>query len=155
MALSLQDVQRIAQLARIEITPAEAEDVRGKLERIFELINEMSAVNTAGIVPMGRARGGKRALREGGGPQPRRARALPARRSPGAGWALSRAQSDRVSTNAATYASVAELGRALAEKRVSSVELTRAALDRIAALGTVLNAFVTVDRQRALAEAAA
>jgi len=52
-------------------------------------------------------------------------------------------------------ASVAELGRALAEKRVSSVELTRAALDRIAALGATLNAFLTVDRERALAEAAA
>lgn len=55
MALSLHDVQRIAQLARIAITPAEAEDVRGKLERIFELINEMRAVDTTGIVPMAHA----------------------------------------------------------------------------------------------------
>jgi aspartyl-tRNA(Asn)/glutamyl-tRNA(Gln) amidotransferase subunit C len=55
MALSLHDVQRIAQLARIEITPAEAEDVRQKLERIFELINQMRAVDTAGIVPMSHA----------------------------------------------------------------------------------------------------
>ena len=55
MALSLQDVQRIAQLARIAITPAEAEDVRDKLERIFELINEMRAVDTTGIVPMAHA----------------------------------------------------------------------------------------------------
>ena len=55
MALSLHDVQRIAQLARIAITPAEAEDVRGKLERIFELINEMGAVDTTGIVPMAHA----------------------------------------------------------------------------------------------------
>jgi len=64
MALSLQDVQRIAQLARIEITPAEAEDVRGKLERIFELINEMRAVDTTGIVPMAHAQEVMLPLRE-------------------------------------------------------------------------------------------
>ena len=64
MALSLHDVQRIAQLARIEITPAEAEDVRQKLERIFELINEMRAVDTAGIVPMSHAQDVMLPLRE-------------------------------------------------------------------------------------------
>ena len=55
MALSIQDVQRIARLARIEITPAEAEDVRRKLDGIFELINQMRAVDTTGIVPMSHA----------------------------------------------------------------------------------------------------
>jgi aspartyl-tRNA(Asn)/glutamyl-tRNA(Gln) amidotransferase subunit C len=64
MALSLHDVQRIAQLARIEITPAEAEDVRDKLERIFELINEMRAVDTIGIVPMSHAQEVMLPLRE-------------------------------------------------------------------------------------------
>jgi aspartyl-tRNA(Asn)/glutamyl-tRNA(Gln) amidotransferase subunit C len=64
MALSLHDVQRIAQLARIEITPAEAEDVRDKLERIFELINEMRAVDTTGIVPMSHAQEVALPLRE-------------------------------------------------------------------------------------------
>ena len=64
MALSLQDVQRIAQLARIAITPAEAEEVRGKLERIFELINEMRAVDTTGIVPMAHAQEVMLPLRE-------------------------------------------------------------------------------------------
>jgi len=64
MALSLHDVQRIAQLARIEITPAEAEDVRQKLERIFELINQMRAVDTAGIVPMSHAQDVMLPLRE-------------------------------------------------------------------------------------------
>ena len=63
-ALSLRDVQRIAELARIEITPDEAEDVRGKLDGIFELINEMRAVDTTGIVPMSHAQEVKLALRE-------------------------------------------------------------------------------------------
>jgi aspartyl-tRNA(Asn)/glutamyl-tRNA(Gln) amidotransferase subunit C len=64
MALSLHDVQRIAHLARIEITPAEAEDVRDKLERIFELINELRAVDTAGIMPMSHAQEVMLPLRE-------------------------------------------------------------------------------------------
>ena len=64
MALSLDDVQRIAQLARIEITPAEAEDVRDKLERIFELIDELQAVDTAGIEPMSHAQEVMLRLRE-------------------------------------------------------------------------------------------
>jgi aspartyl-tRNA(Asn)/glutamyl-tRNA(Gln) amidotransferase subunit C len=64
MALSLHDVQRIAELARIEITAAEAEDVRQKLERIFELINQMRAVDTAGIVPMSHAQDVMLPLRE-------------------------------------------------------------------------------------------
>ena len=55
MALSLDDIQRIAHLARIEITPAEAIDVQRKLDGIFELINEMLAVDTTGIVPMSHA----------------------------------------------------------------------------------------------------
>ena len=50
-------------------------------------------------------------------------------------------------------ASLAELARELGAKRVSSVELTRGALARIEALDPSLNAFVTVDPERALAEA--
>ena len=55
MALSLDEVRRIARLARIEITPAEAVDARAKLESIFELIGRMLAVDTTGIVPMSHA----------------------------------------------------------------------------------------------------
>jgi len=55
MALSLADVQRIAYLARIEITPAEASDVEAKLGRIFDMIGELRAVDTTGITPMSHA----------------------------------------------------------------------------------------------------
>ncbi len=50
-------------------------------------------------------------------------------------------------------ASLAELSSALAAKRVSSVELTRLFLARIAALNDALNAFITVDEERSLADA--
>ena len=50
-------------------------------------------------------------------------------------------------------ATLAELSAALAAKRVSSVELTRAFLDRVGKLNPDLNAFITVDRERSLAQA--
>ena len=64
MALSIEDVQRIAHLARIEITSAEAEEVRRKLDSIFDLIDEMRAVDTEGIVPMSHAQDLALPLRE-------------------------------------------------------------------------------------------
>jgi len=52
-------------------------------------------------------------------------------------------------------APIAELAHALASKRLSSVELTTALLDRIDALNPRLNAFLARDRKRALGEAKA
>ncbi|HLU77125.1 MAG TPA: Asp-tRNA(Asn)/Glu-tRNA(Gln) amidotransferase subunit GatA [Burkholderiales bacterium] len=52
-------------------------------------------------------------------------------------------------------ASLAELSALLAAKKVSSVELTQACLARIDALNPRLNAFVTVDPERSLAQARA
>ncbi len=64
MALSSEDVQRIAHLARIEITPAEGVDVRAKLDSIFDLIGRMRAVDTTGIDPMSHAQDVTLPLRE-------------------------------------------------------------------------------------------
>ncbi len=50
-------------------------------------------------------------------------------------------------------ASVAELSRALAAKRLSSVELTRGLLERIDEANPALNAFLSIDRDGALAQA--
>ena len=55
MALTLADVHRIAHLARIEIDEIAAREVHGKLEAIFAMINELQAVDTAGIAPMSHA----------------------------------------------------------------------------------------------------
>jgi aspartyl-tRNA(Asn)/glutamyl-tRNA(Gln) amidotransferase subunit C len=55
MALTLDDVARIAHLARIEIDAGAAREVRAKLEAIFAMINELQAIDTAGIAPMSHA----------------------------------------------------------------------------------------------------
>jgi aspartyl-tRNA(Asn)/glutamyl-tRNA(Gln) amidotransferase subunit C len=52
MSLTPQDIERIAHLARIRVTPADVADVQAKLDGIFKLIDEMQAVNTRGVEPM-------------------------------------------------------------------------------------------------------
>jgi aspartyl-tRNA(Asn)/glutamyl-tRNA(Gln) amidotransferase subunit A len=52
-------------------------------------------------------------------------------------------------------ATLTELSVALRSKKVSAVELTRACLERIGRLNGSLNAFITVDEERALGEARA
>lgn len=52
MSLSLEQVDRIARLAHIELTPATREATRNKLDGIFGLIEQMQAVDTTGIAPM-------------------------------------------------------------------------------------------------------
>lgn len=64
MSLTLEQVQRIALLARIEISPAEAEATRGQLNQIFELIEDMQAVDTKGVEPMSHAQDLALRLRE-------------------------------------------------------------------------------------------
>ena len=54
-----------------------------------------------------------------------------------------------------TSASLSDLAQALRTRKVSSVEATRAFLDRIARLDPTLHACITVDRDGALAAAAA
>ena len=55
MSLSLQDVQRIAHLARIRVDEAEAAAYQTQLNGIFGLIEEMQAVDTCGVLPMSHA----------------------------------------------------------------------------------------------------
>ncbi len=55
MSLSIDDVQRIAKLARIRVTEDEALGYQARLNGIFRLIEEMQAVDTAGVEPMSHA----------------------------------------------------------------------------------------------------
>jgi aspartyl-tRNA(Asn)/glutamyl-tRNA(Gln) amidotransferase subunit C len=55
MSLSLDDVKRVASLARIEIGEEEAATVLGQLSGIFSLIQQMQAVDATAIAPMSHA----------------------------------------------------------------------------------------------------
>ena len=55
MTFSLDDVIRIAYLARIDIDADAARDVRDKLDAIFGLIDALQAVDTTGVAPMAHA----------------------------------------------------------------------------------------------------
>ena len=56
MSLTLEQVQRIAHLARIEISETEARTTQSHLNGIFQLIEQMQAVDTTGVEPMAPAR---------------------------------------------------------------------------------------------------
>ena len=64
MALSLDDVRRIAYLARIELTPAETEATLAKLTGILGMIEDMQKIDTAGVEPMSHAQEFALRLRE-------------------------------------------------------------------------------------------
>ena len=55
MSLTLEQVRRVAHLARIEVSDAEAESTLGHLNGIFALIEAMQAVDTKGVEPMAHA----------------------------------------------------------------------------------------------------
>ena len=52
MSLDREQVRRIAHLARLHITESEADAYAGSLSRILGLIEQMNAVDTAGVAPM-------------------------------------------------------------------------------------------------------
>ena len=64
MSLTLEQVKRIAHLARIEISDAEALTTQGHLNGIFQLIEEMQAVDTRGVEPMAHAQDVSQRLRD-------------------------------------------------------------------------------------------
>jgi aspartyl-tRNA(Asn)/glutamyl-tRNA(Gln) amidotransferase subunit C len=55
MSLTPDDVKRIARLARIETSDAEAQTTQAQLNSIFDLIATMQAVDTRGVSPMAHA----------------------------------------------------------------------------------------------------
>ena len=64
MPLTPEEVHRIAELARIGISDAEARTIQVELNNIFEMIGRMQKVDTEGIAPMTHAQGVVLRLRE-------------------------------------------------------------------------------------------
>jgi len=64
MALNLDDIKRIAHLARIGVSDNEAQETLNKLSGILGLIEQMQAVDTTGIEPMSHSQDVTQRLRE-------------------------------------------------------------------------------------------
>lgn len=52
MALTFDDIGRIAHLARLELEPAERERMLAQINGFFVLVERMRAVDTAGVEPL-------------------------------------------------------------------------------------------------------
>jgi aspartyl-tRNA(Asn)/glutamyl-tRNA(Gln) amidotransferase subunit C len=52
MALTSQDIARIANLARLELSAAESERMLTQVNGFFDIVEKMRAVDTAGIQPL-------------------------------------------------------------------------------------------------------
>jgi aspartyl-tRNA(Asn)/glutamyl-tRNA(Gln) amidotransferase subunit C len=52
MALTSQDIDRIANLARLELQPEESERMLAQINGFFGIVEAMRAVDTTGIEPM-------------------------------------------------------------------------------------------------------
>lgn len=52
MALTPQDIGRIANLARLELSPSESERMLTQINEFFSVVEAMRAVDTSGVVPM-------------------------------------------------------------------------------------------------------
>ena len=52
MALTPQEIGRIAHLARLELGSGESEHMRAQLNGFFDIVEQIRAVDTAGITPL-------------------------------------------------------------------------------------------------------
>jgi aspartyl-tRNA(Asn)/glutamyl-tRNA(Gln) amidotransferase subunit C len=64
MSLSLNDINRLANLARIELGEDESVTALAQLSDIFGMIEQMQAVDTSAIVPMSHAQDVTQRLRD-------------------------------------------------------------------------------------------
>ncbi len=62
--LSLEQIARIADLARLELSSAEAAEMQRQLNDILAMVDEMAAVDTTGVTPMSHPQEVTQRLRE-------------------------------------------------------------------------------------------
>ena len=52
MSLTSQDIDRIANLARLQLQPTEAEHMREQINGFFSIVEAMQSVDTTGVQPL-------------------------------------------------------------------------------------------------------
>jgi aspartyl-tRNA(Asn)/glutamyl-tRNA(Gln) amidotransferase subunit C len=70
MSLEKSEVEKIAHLARLAVSDGELDAVATDLSRILDLVEQMGAVDTAGVVPMAHPLHMAQRLREDGVTEP-------------------------------------------------------------------------------------
>jgi aspartyl-tRNA(Asn)/glutamyl-tRNA(Gln) amidotransferase subunit C len=63
MALSAEQVRKIARLARIAVNDEQVNDYAGELSSILELVDQMERVDTSGVEPMAHPQNASQRLR--------------------------------------------------------------------------------------------
>ena len=155
--ISREQVRHLADLARIELDDAELDHLAPQLSVILESVASISEVATDDVPPTSHPLPGHQRL-----PRGRRAPLADARAGalgrPGRRGAALRGAADpggRAVSTPLIERSAADLADALAAGETTSVEVTQAFLDRIAAVDGAVHAFLHVDAEGALAAARA
>lgn len=52
MALTLEDISRIAHLARLELSPSDSEKMLSQINGFFGIVEKMQAIDTDGVEPL-------------------------------------------------------------------------------------------------------
>ena len=157
MALTPEDVGRIAHLARLELQPAEQAAMLKQLNAFFSIVEQMGAVDTRGVeplyTPLSAVSEVTLRLARRRGDRNRSARTEPAQRAGRCRRPVPGAEGRRMSGDLHDLG-VSELSAALGARRVSSDEVTRHLLERVGA-HQALGAWLCVDEAAAVERARA
>lgn len=64
MTIELKDIETIAHLARLQLSPAEQQEALKSINNILVLINQMQEIDTSGVVPLAHAYDASQRCRE-------------------------------------------------------------------------------------------
>lgn len=64
MAITLEDVENIAHLARLELSPTEKQEALSSITNILQVIDQMQSINTTGVEPLAHAYEAAQRLRD-------------------------------------------------------------------------------------------
>jgi aspartyl-tRNA(Asn)/glutamyl-tRNA(Gln) amidotransferase subunit C len=62
--LSLEQIARLAHLARLELTPSESAAMQQQINDVLAIVDQMAAVDTTGVAPMSHPQEASQRLRE-------------------------------------------------------------------------------------------
>ena len=164
MSLTPEQVRHIARLARLGIEDAEVDRFAGQLSEILDYFERLRQVDTDDVPPTAHTLPLHNVFRDDV-PAPSWTRSRPGERAPtgrrpvqgagGAGRMTGPYTSLLAGMTDVHYLTMTDAAEALRKREVSSVELTRAAYERIKSLDGSINAFLTLTEESALEQARA